>query len=1809
MALEFPSWLEWLEWLVGSDWPHGNEDRMWRMAQDLEAVAGQVDDLVGELDALISKLGDAYPEGDGGEQILAWLKPLRNGNEQGHGSITELGDHYRALAKAADDMGDQLQSAKLNFYIGGAWLVAELAIALASGPLAPFLEATTFAAGRTFFRLLGEQFASRIMSLIGRRITNPLLRQILPKLIYEVTQEALVETFQGLSQEFLVQTIQQQTGHTDGYDWGAMRDNAIISAVAGATGGAAGYGMNHFLPADVGGWKGALKGGITGATAGAAGAGAAWLAGGMLNGNWDFDPRSLTGGALSGAGPSALHGFAGQSDHSGAPIGSNLGQPDATQNGSGTREAPEGRTEAPGAQNESGAQQAPESRTEAPAAQNGTGTQQAPENRTESPGAHNGSDSHAPESRAEAPSAQNGAGAQHAPEAGTDAPSGQNGSGAQQEPSGTGESEGTRTHAASSSAGDTDTSTGARQEAPAQEHKPEHTGDNSGAVAVDGRRDRPEADPQDKGEGSEVTQRTSGGAHSGGYSGGSDTNDGSHQANNGQAGQNSGVVAASGPPASTAVNAPASNVSASGTTPTSAPSATTGSPSATPTNPASTATPGTPTSSTSTQPTAASGPTTDARANTQTPPAAGSPSTTNPAGSAPTSGQPGGPGSNHAGAAPAAANSPGSGTPGRDIRLSSDMDGTTAKPMAASPIQAAPTATEPVAPQPDSGPPRADHPGSSMPGQVTGQHPDAGSPRTHDASDPADGAHPARESSRDTGSPATPDADGLVPVPVPVDGSAPHHAGDGTRSPTTPSDSRDSGTAKAVGDFHGNARPTGAPDLSPEFVADQISKNLGLITPEGVSWNRDQQHFLLDNGDTVTISIAESPAGAADEAPVAQFRARPGGYDVELSPRARDADVVRAIAHELAEIRLLQDQDPVLPVDSQEDRPTTLTPHLGGRFAELRVLTAQIDQAAVDPARAQELPRLRKDFDDLVHRLGLRDPAHGPIVERLLAEHDAADHTAPESALARRVALEERNLLEFRPRFGPQLSDADYDRAVAEHLNRLREEVSGDFAEDLVRAEQRSLDGRMREELARRIFDPLFEPSTKPARGTVKVDFLLESLDPINAALNDPALTPQERAVALREAIDQFRAAMPEAFHAAIDPEVFARMGAAADAFAAAPNRITAVLDHESGRLHVAGTTSPVSLSDFLREVDRANRAATAQGLNIEYTVVVHDGVNGKSSVEILPRPRPQHRLPLAQNAFGPDNTRIPHQPRPPVPRVTGGHTIDVGVGRSAFAVEMTPAADREGGGLVIKTELASDFAVAGQRRRDLGILDPGPLTQAGTVMVFGDLLTGGHLLTDAPAGEVARIFINNVSADLPDFVYRAIAERLAETLAPGGRVEVQWDMKPEREGGEPGDRNHILGTKLWDAIEAVYRDRNEPNPFRIDEHRVFPYPGNNDYDYTIDAGASNNLNTARMAAFNPPLPEHRMVLVYEPGPDAQEIQSTYGIPEQNQDKIQTYADQHDLVIDVRPTNPDAVGHLQDGAMPKPMAVKDKTVNDADIALGAPAEAKGLVGRFAPGQLQLPDPETLTAEQLQALQKRLTDRENDYRAYEKYMADLIARGDFRVTEEGVLEGRVGDEYRPVTGDHDLFDMRHADGTRLTPEELAEHETNLMGLNAGIQHGPHVYWEPAGEYQRVRNFEKIINEHQPPTEPDSGNEPLIRFRPGGDPEVVWADLDLEAIDREMTPWHLESNLSGMTPRREADLDELRRRAYELANHPDFDHAAYRAWLSNPEVPPADVGSPAHQIAIMKLAALAGTDPSDILAMLDADTAASESDSDA
>ncbi|MCU1648287.1 MAG: hypothetical protein JWN03_8562 [Nocardia sp.] len=71
------------------------------------------------------------------------------------------------------------------------------------------------------------------------------------------------------------------------------------------------------------------------------------------------------------------------------------------------------------------------------------------------------------------------------------------------------------------------------------------------------------------------------------------------------------------------------------------------------------------------------------------------------------------------------------------------------------------------------------------------------------------------------------------------------------------------------------------------------------------------------------------------------------------------------------------------------DRPDSLTPHLKGRFEDLRALTKEIVLADSDPARQHELPGLRAEFAERFEKLGLSDTDKASLPWRLLDEHQS----------------------------------------------------------------------------------------------------------------------------------------------------------------------------------------------------------------------------------------------------------------------------------------------------------------------------------------------------------------------------------------------------------------------------------------------------------------------------------------------------------------------------------------------------------------------------------------------------------------------------------------------------------------------------------------------------------------------------------------------------------------------------------------------------------------------------------------------------
>ncbi|MFT7841846.1 toxin glutamine deamidase domain-containing protein [Saccharothrix sp. BKS2] len=227
-------------------------------------------------------------------------------------------------------------------------------------------------------------------------------------------------------------------------------------------------------------------------------------------------------------------------------------------------------------------------------------------------------------------------------------------------------------------------------------------------------------------------------------------------------------------------------------------------------------------------------------------------------------------------------------------------------------------------------------------------------------------------------------------------------------------------------------------------------------------------------------------------------------------------------------------------------------------------------------------------------------------------------------------------------------------------------------------------------------------------------------------------------------------------------------------------------------------------------------------------------------------------------------------------------------------------------------------------------------------------------------------------------------------------------------------------------------------------------------------------------------------------------MRQEYGMPEVNQRRFQSMADRFNITYDVRPTNPHSVRWLERGAVPKPVEIKAKTINELDTYLGASPDAVGLVGYFAPAR---PDLSTVPPELHAQVQERYRNREHEYAELRADIDRLEAAGTFRVDRDnGTVEMNTSTGYKPITGDHDVFDMRLHDGRRLSGTDYELASWLLVRRSSGVQHGAHMYWQPQGSFQQ-RIFDDIVGRHR---QDARDSEPLIRFSPGRRPSLVFAD---------------------------------------------------------------------------------------------------------
>ena len=160
-------------------------------------------------------------------------------------------------------------------------------------------------------------------------------------------------------------------------------------------------------------------------------------------------------------------------------------------------------------------------------------------------------------------------------------------------------------------------------------------------------------------------------------------------------------------------------------------------------------------------------------------------------------------------------------------------------------------------------------------------------------------------------------------------------------------------------------------------------------------------------------------------------------------------------------------------------------------------------------------------------------------------------------------------------------------------------------------------------------------------------------------------------------------------------------------------------------------------------------------------------------------------------------------------------------------------------------------------------------------------------------------------------------------------------------------------------------------------------------------------------------------------------------------EELQRVARVEGVVIGARTTNVDSLRHPT--AHPKPLDVKGKTVNDADVALGAPDGNQGLSSMFEPkhpGADASPD-----------LLKRFDERLKEYEKLSAKLPELEKKGIHWDKDSGLFTDAAGVPFR---GDIDLVYLRDAKtGELLTGARYDEVVAKLQASGAKIQHGAEV----------------------------------------------------------------------------------------------------------------------------------------------------------
>lgn len=277
-----------------------------------------------------------------------------------------------------------------------------------------------------------------------------------------------------------------------------------------------------------------------------------------------------------------------------------------------------------------------------------------------------------------------------------------------------------------------------------------------------------------------------------------------------------------------------------------------------------------------------------------------------------------------------------------------------------------------------------------------------------------------------------------------------------------------------------------------------------------------------------------------------------------------------------------------------------------------------------------------------------------------------------------------------------------------------------------------------------------------------------------------------------------------------------------------------------------------------------------------------------------------------------------------------------------------------------------------------------------------------------------------------------------------------------------------------------------------------------------------------------------------------------FGMMQEAMRHFQETIDRFMLKVRVRAANTSSLKWMHKGHPPKHVKLKSKTINDLDVELGAKSGSQGMVGYFKPKEpanykqlSQLPEPPKIVGRYKQRLKEYWDNWKDMERLKQK---GLVKVEDGVVIDTGLsskrLNPKTGElEYfrgpkegtgEGFTGDYDMWDITHPDGSRIITDpghpkfdaDALKRKESLMDELANgpaqTQHGPHKDWIPKGDRDigidaRIRDShrgERLPDGSIGPlakTETRSQSEALLEFTPGKQPRVSYEYDYPEVID--------------------------------------------------------------------------------------------------